>query len=295
MHKPAIVPLLYSRLFPNARPNDPGTFSAHITHNLIPEVRLETNTFYGSYDSIEAQYPGLDYTNPGHRARLTRFAWHRRLFRAFDELRLTSSDIEALCKWEGTKFARERYQEESGTRIRDTTWDGVEHTQQKRATAIRTPLLDAPNPETENLRGGGSRTPLASEMEGEEDSDEEPYEEESEDELQQSIGVDLNRRLMAATEARARGEQAVMDEDWEQWLKEASERSGTSASMPIPIAGSSRDPTNHPVAYGQTIPAIFSSNPTAEVRALQSRLPPPPRYTDYVSGPPSAPATGTAM
>lgn len=71
------------------------------------------------------------------------------------------------------------------------------------------------------------------EDEGEEgeDSDEEvddaePEPEESEDELQQSVGVELNQRLMAATEARNRGEEAVLDADWEQWLKEAAERGG---------------------------------------------------------------------
>lgn len=293
MLKPAVTPLLYSRLWPNPKPNDPVSFQAHITRNLVPEVRLETATFYGLSECLEAQYPGLDYTNTAHRARLVRFTWHRRLFRAFDELSLTISEIDTLCRWEGTKFARQKYERDNNTTIRDTTWDGVEYLEQKRATAIRTPLRDVTDRGMDNLEMSGCKTPLVNEVAAAEVSDEEDLEEESDDELQQSIGVDLNRRLIAATEARARGEEAVMDEDWEQWLKEAAERSGTPSLIQSP--GPSQDPMDHPGPYGQTIPAIFSSNPTPQVRALQAQLPSPPRYTDYVSATASAPATGTAM
>jgi len=293
MLKPAVTPLLYSRLWPNPKPNDPVSFQAHITRNLVPEVRLETATFYGPSECLEAQYPGLDYTNSAHRARLVRFTWHRRLFRAFDELSLTASEIETLCRWEGTKFARQKYERDNNTIIRDTTWDEVEHLEQKRATAIRTPLRDVTDRRMDNFEMSGCKTPMVMEAEAAEASDEGDLEEESEDELQQSIGVDLNRRLIAATEARERGEEAVMDEDWEQWLKEAAERSGPSPL--IPISGPSQDPMDHPGPYGHTIPAIFSSNPTPHVQALQAQLPSPPRYTGYVSGTASAPATGTAM
>ncbi len=215
------------------------------------------------------------------------------MFRAFDELSLTISEIETLCRWEGTKFARQKYERDNNTTIRDTTWDGVEYLEQKRATAIRTPLRDVTDRGMDNLEMSGCKTPLVNEVAAAEVSDEEDLEEESDDELQQSIGVDLNRRLIAATEARARGEEAVMDEDWEQWLKEAAERSGTPSLIQSP--GPSQDPMDHPGPYGQTIPAIFSSNPTPQVRALQAQLPSPPRYTDYVSATASAPATGTAM
>ena len=206
---------------------------------------------------------------------------------------MTSAEIDTLCRWEGTKYARQKYERDNDTKIRDTTWDEVEQLEQRRATAVRTQLRGGADGEARNDRAGLNGASLTNEEDEMEDSDEEAFEEESEDELQQSIGVDLNRRLLAATEARARGEEVVMDEDWEQWLKEAAERSGSLPS--IPGTGTSQDPANHPGPYGQIIPAIFSSNPTPQVRTVQARLPPPPRYTDYVPGTAPAPPTGTAM
>lgn len=117
--------MLYGALFPEPSIRDPASFSAYIAGELIPEVRLETATFYGSLDCLEAQYPGLDYTYAPHRMRLSRYPWHARLFKAFDALRLTDSEIASLCTWEGTKSARERYEKEEGVAVRDTTADGV--------------------------------------------------------------------------------------------------------------------------------------------------------------------------
>ena len=293
MHKPAIQPLVYSRLFPSAKANDPVSFQAHITRNILPEVRSETACFYGPGDCLESQFPGLDYTNPAHRNRLVRFTWHRRLFRVFDELRLTNSEIDALCRWEGTKAARQKYERDNHCTIRDTTWDEVDHFEQLRATATRSQLrVGADGQEIVGVIVPG--TPMANEETKVEDSEGQNLDEESEDELQQSIGVDLNRRLMAATEARARGEEVVLDADWEQWLKEAAERS-ESASLNLDF-GPSQDPADHlDHPYGQLIPAIFSSNPTPQIRAVQARLPPPPTYPGYVPATPSAAPTGTAM
>ena len=62
MHKPSIAQIVYNTTFPRPKPADPPSFSVHITRNLVPEVRVETAAFYGSLDSIEAQYPGLDYS-----------------------------------------------------------------------------------------------------------------------------------------------------------------------------------------------------------------------------------------
>ena len=293
MHKPALPPLVYARLFPNPKANDPVSFQAHVTRNLVPEVRLETACFYGPSECLEAQYPGLDYTNPAHRFRLVRFAWHRRLFRVFDELRLATSEIEALCRWEGTKYARQKYERDNHTTIRDTTWDEVEQSEQKGATAIRGHVWGRPDDGRQHDVLTDKEVLVTTNQEETEKSDEDAREDDSEDELQQSIGVDLNRRLIAATEARARGEEVIMDEDWEQWLKEAAERSEASSS--VPGTSSSLDPTNHPGAYGQIIPAIFNPNPGPQIRAVQAHLPPPPRYVDYVPGTATTPATGTAM
>jgi hypothetical protein len=117
--------LVYECMFPKPRPGDPQNFHDFLRRQLVPEVRSETACFYGGLDSLEAQYPGLDYSYPPHRMRLGRYTWHRRLFRAFDTLRLTPSEIAGLTKWEGTRWARERYEKEHSIKIRDTTGDCI--------------------------------------------------------------------------------------------------------------------------------------------------------------------------
>lgn len=246
MHKPAIAPLVFSRLFPALKPTDPTSLQAHITRNLVPEVQSETACFYGPIECLEAQYPGLDYANPAHRTRLGRFFWHRRLFKVFDELRLSDHEIQSLCRWEGTRWARERYERDERVTIRDTTWDDVEMAVHADAVATKADSSEgtdgeddlemeldgahmSENPgvpenvlEEEEIEDEDARGHSAEEDE-DEDEDEDGADE-SEDELQQSIGVELNQRLLLATAARARGEEVVLDEDWEQWLKEAAER-----------------------------------------------------------------------
>lgn len=116
--------LVYEHLFPKPKPTDPPNFHLLLQRHLILEVRQEVHSFYGHLDTPEAKYPGLDYCHPIHRIRLSRWPWHRRLFRAFDSLRLTPHEIATLTKWEGTKWAKERYEKEQGVVIRDTTADG---------------------------------------------------------------------------------------------------------------------------------------------------------------------------
>lgn len=82
-------------------------------------------TFYGDLNSAEARYPGLNYCYPPHRMRLGRFKHHRRLFDAFDQLGLTYNEIQDFCCWEGTKWARERYEKDEGVKVVDTTGDDV--------------------------------------------------------------------------------------------------------------------------------------------------------------------------
>jgi hypothetical protein len=48
----------------------------------------------------------------------------------------------------------------------------------------------------------------------------------SSDEEVESYGVALNQHLLEATAARERGANVPLDEDWEQWLKEAVEHGG---------------------------------------------------------------------
>ena len=204
---------------------------------------------------------------------------------------MAPSEIEALCRWEGTKYARQKYERDNDTIVRDTTWDEVEVPEHREAVAVVMQLRGG----SDDMRDRDTLKETKAARVNVEDETEKFGEEtleESEDELEQSIGVELNRRLIAASEARARGEEVIMDEDWEQWLKEAAERSGQSSSSPS--SDLNLDPVGNPT-YGQMLPVMFGSNLTPQVQAVQARLPPPPRYTNYVQGTPTAPATGTAM
>ncbi|KAF1808342.1 hypothetical protein P152DRAFT_380834, partial [Eremomyces bilateralis CBS 781.70] len=116
-----ISDLVHRNIFPNPGPADPPDFATHLQKNLVSEVRVETTRFYGSLDTVEARYPGLNYSHPPHRRRLSRFPHHARLFQAFDDLGLTETEIGMLCRWEGTLWARERYERDEGVKVVDTT------------------------------------------------------------------------------------------------------------------------------------------------------------------------------
>lgn len=217
MRKPCLGQVVYDAIFPRSHSQDPGSFTSHVTRNLVPEVRIETSTFYGSLDCIEAQYPGLDYSHAPHRMRLSRFYWHRRLFRAFDELRLTPQEISSLCRWEGTKSARERYEKEEGVKVRDTTAECVQ-VDAIIAPSIEVHFEDGPSTVSKAETTVSTVTPLKDDESPQEETDE------SSDGEMESCGVSLNNHLLAATAARDRGVDAPLDEDWEQWLKDARER-----------------------------------------------------------------------
>ncbi|KAK4227231.1 hypothetical protein QBC38DRAFT_198175 [Podospora fimiseda] len=202
--------LIYEYMFPKPRQTDPQNFQQLLTRNLVLEVRQEVHSYYGHLDTPEAKYPGLDYTNHIHRIRLSRWQWHRRLFRAFDGLRLTYSEIQNLTKWEGTKWAKERFEREQGIVIRDTTAD------------------DFPNyVEPENRTPAYLRTTSEQkqDLNANEEDDEEEDEEESDEEELESVGEALNERLRERVALRnISGDSSVpLDEDWENWLKNAIE------------------------------------------------------------------------
>lgn len=230
MHKPSLPQLVYNTIFPKTRTNDPASFAALISRNLVPEVRIETSTFYGTLDCIEAQYPGLDYSYQPHRMRLSRFPWHKKLFRAFDDLGLTEGEIASLCRWEGTKSARERYERDEGVKVRDTTSDDVFVAVQPAGPSVHIHSWDDGESSTmldQDLGAHKLQTEgrIEENLETYETADED--EDTSEDEVE-SYGVELNQRLLEATAARERGADVPLDEDWEQWLKEAVERGGYS-------------------------------------------------------------------
>ncbi|KAH8682445.1 hypothetical protein BX600DRAFT_430325 [Xylariales sp. PMI_506] len=199
--------LVYEYMFPKPRHTDPQNFQMLLQSHLIPEIRQEVHSFYGHLDTQEAKYPGLDYSNRTHRIRLSRWPWHRRLFRAFDGLRLTSSEIANLTKWEGTKWAKDRFERDSGIVIRDTAPEEVgEWIEPEDRTASLSARV-------------GRRMP---EEEGRQDAaDEDMDEEESDGELE-SIGIALNERLRERAARREAGDTSEpLDEEWEQWLKNA--------------------------------------------------------------------------
>jgi hypothetical protein len=194
--------LVYEYMFPKPRASDPQNFHAFLQRHLVLEVRQEVHSFYGHLETQEAKYPGLDYCHPTHRIRLSRWQWHRRLFRAFDALRLTPNEIASLTKWEGTKWAKERYEREQGITIRDTTVDE---------------LSDWTAPADRQ-----SRQQPASEEPGE--GMDETMAEDSDEELA-SVGLHLNERLRERVALRnVSGDLSMsLDEEWEQWLKNAIE------------------------------------------------------------------------
>jgi len=112
--------LLYAALFPRPGPNDPPNWSSHLSRNLIPEIRLETARFYGTIEIDEARYPGLDYTSKPHIMRLSAFPHHNKLFRAIKKARLTDGEVLEVAKWEGTLWARKRYEKEKEVDMKDT-------------------------------------------------------------------------------------------------------------------------------------------------------------------------------
>ncbi|CEJ85397.1 hypothetical protein VHEMI03759 [[Torrubiella] hemipterigena] len=212
--------IVFDHMFPKPKVGEPQNFQAFLQRHLIPEVRQETQSFYGHLDTQEAKYPGLDYSHPTHRLRLSRFTWHRRVFRAFDTLGLTKHEIATLTRWEGTKWAKEKYEKEQGIVIRDTTSDGfpnwVEPPQTLRPIRPRSQVRVTTTVYTTRRHEDDSEE----EEEDEDEEDERPIEE-SDGELD---GVEPAERARAATPRReTTAEPASVDEEWEQWLKNAIE------------------------------------------------------------------------
>lgn len=228
MKKPETWKLVLGHLLPARSDFSRDDWRTYVQRYLLPEIQTEVLRFYGENTSVEASHPGLDYANPGHRARLQAFPRHNQLFGMFDHLNLTESEIYALCKWEGTKLAKEHFERQHKTEIRDTTWDGVRPYNKQTPCGYVVPKC--------LLRGGESAqvktayelaSSLEPEMEdelmqaSEETDQDEDSGEESEDELQRSYGVELNQRLIDGR----------MDADWEQWMKEAIERGDVPGSL----------------------------------------------------------------
>lgn len=160
---------VYNTLYPRRLHTDPQSFTDHLNTNLVSEVRIETQRFYGGLETVEARYPGLNYTHGPHIKRLSYFPHHKRLFEAFVELGLTEGEILGLCRWEGTLWARQRYERDEGCRVRDTTgeeigrWVPPEQRQQRHArktsnnTSVQTRERDGTSTAAQRIVTGTER------------------------------------------------------------------------------------------------------------------------------------------
>ena len=211
--------LVYEYMFPSPGETDPQNFASFLTASLIPEVRQEVQDYYGHIDTLEAKYLGLDYCHPVHRIRLSRRPWHRRMFRAFSGLGLTDCEVERLTKWEGTKWAKERYEREQDVVIRDSEFDALERFvppwERPRTALTRTAL------------NGADMTMEDAERAALDELDASGEEDDESDGPVPSVGPVLNERLREQVARREAGDTtAVLDEEWEQWLKDALETGG---------------------------------------------------------------------
>ena len=225
MKPPCLKHAVYRTLYPHPTEGDPASFSEFVNRCIVPEVRNETVRYYGPIDDLEAKYPGLDYAAPAHRLRLRHFPHHCRLFDAFDRLRLTSWEIYELCKWEGTKNAKDKYMKHNRVAINDTTWDGLKHDTRPRLQPTSYRALHRPRPRP----GPAPYVPLYP-IASADDLDSP-----DEDVVAHSVGNTLNQRLRTATAARLRGQPGPLDPAYEQWLKDARERGTIGDFRDIPI------------------------------------------------------------
>lgn len=245
----SIASTVYHHLFPAPTTTDPLDFATHLAKHLVAEVRIETQRFYGGLETVEARYPGLNYSHAPHRKRLGRFPHHARLFRTFDDLGLTEHEIGMLCRWEGTLWARQRYERDEGIKVLDTTCQEIgpwvdrrirkrSRRSSPRGIKVKTDI----EIEVEDVGSSGdsrsqTRTPVPQAMayvqshsrivEMRDTNPSQRPDVEDTDEEVESIGLQLNARLIAAAAAReAHGlpHDIIMDPAWEQYLKEQAER-----------------------------------------------------------------------
>ncbi|KAL5315083.1 hypothetical protein ACEPPN_017734 [Leptodophora sp. 'Broadleaf-Isolate-01'] len=248
MKGPAVDQLVYEFMFPKPKSTDPQNFQGLLQRQLVPEVRLETQAFYGHLSSQEAKYPGLDYSYQPHRVRLSRYPWHRRLFRAFDGVGLTRHEIASLTKWEGTRWAKERFEREQGIVIRDTTSDGISDWVPPHLRVAITPQAQRADVEDmEDIQEDEETEDNEAENEMDEDIDDSDVE-------IQSVGVALNEQLRANAALREAGNDTVMDEAWEQWLKEAAE-SGGIPYIPADLSPNANIPGTRPAVENSPMPS----------------------------------------
>lgn len=156
-----------------------------------------------------------------------------------------------MTKWEGTRWAKERFEREQGIIIRDTTsetiadWVEPEHRIPVAPQAHRADVEDM-----EDIQEIG---------ETEENENEDGMEDDGEDSDNEmtSVGVELNERLVAAAALRNAGnEGTVMDEEWEQWLKDVIDRGGL-PFLSTDLSPNANIPGTRPATDSPTMPPRY--------------------------------------
>ena len=159
---------------------------------------------------------------------------------AFEDLRLTRGEIHSLCHWEGTKWAKEKYERDHNVVIRNTTWDGIrEYEPRKRPTVTRGVYVEGKGGLILQNRGGYMSDYSMSGMElGDAQADEESEADSSDGLIARSMRTALNQNIVSPShQAHYGGQNINLDPAWEQLMKDATER----GSFPsVPNIGSSR-------------------------------------------------------
>ena len=139
--------------------------------------------------------------------------------------------------------------------IRDTTSDGIEDwVEPHLRVRVEGSSQRADVENMEDIQEDEAEAEAEAEAEDDEGNDD--MDEDSAGEMQ-SVGIELNERLRAAVAQREAGNAAtVMDEEWEQWLKEAVEAGG------IPFLSSDLSPNAN----------IPGTRPATESPAMHPRL-----------------------
>jgi hypothetical protein len=221
MKKPCIPDLIFQKTFRQQKQGDPQNFYQHISRNIVAEVRLEVQCYFGALDSLEAQYPGLDYAYPPHRRRLSRHPWHRRLFRAFDELGMTNDEIRTLCQWEGTIAAKDKYETDSNTEVRTTTADDVAVV--SAGNGPRAVFSDS-RPSSGSSRSSSNETLVAS-----------PEKEGKQKEVENGDDYFISLLRTAIQSRNGSESTTATGQAWEQWLKDTLEQGNLDISLAMDV------------------------------------------------------------
>jgi len=205
---------------------------------------------------------------------MSRYPWHRRLFRVFDELSLTDDEILNLCQWEGTRAAKERYEREAQTEVKTTTAHDV----------VAAPRGNGPRmiiegwPPSSSSEECSTNTQRVAEVVVTPCSEESRKTQEDVDELQSppAPSNEILDLLRTAIQSRSRLESSVATtQAWEQWLKDALERHEMDIdSVMTALQSIDPEPTQGP-DDPEALLSLLNTSPTPDLSPSPQALSPP--------------------